>query len=130
MPRSIWCARRTPRQVAVKALLLEIDRPVVMLAVGVLPAAATAQAQEQAASRVRTSGINDMASGQRGGLRARKGVGERSLQQLRNVAREQGLKGRLSMNKAQLEKALQHRHDSEAPTDLAAHEATVADNGP
>ncbi len=31
------------------------------------------------------------------------------------------------MNKAQLEKALQHRHDSEAPTDLAAHEATVAD---
>ncbi len=70
MPRSIWCARRTPRQVAVKALLLEIDRPVVKLAVGVLPAAATAQAQEQAAGRVRTSGINDMASGQRGGLRA------------------------------------------------------------
>jgi len=54
------------------------------------------------------SSIEDMSSGRRGGLRSHRGAGGRTVLQLRNEARQRGLKGRSSMNKAQLEAAL-HR---------------------
>jgi plasmid stabilization system protein ParE len=53
----------------------------------------------------RTS-INDISSGRRGGLRSHKGSGGRTYDQLRNEARERGIKGRSRMRKDQLEKVL------------------------
>ena len=53
----------------------------------------------------RTS-IDDISSGRRGGLRSHKGSGGRTYDQLRNEARQRGIKGRSRMRKAQLEKAL------------------------
>jgi plasmid stabilization system protein ParE len=50
--------------------------------------------------------INDISSGRRGGLRSHKGPGGRTYDQLRNEARERGIKGRSRMRKAQLEKIL------------------------
>jgi plasmid stabilization system protein ParE len=50
--------------------------------------------------------INDISSGRRGGLRSHKGPGGRTYDQLRNEARERGVKGRSRMRKAQLEKIL------------------------
>jgi len=47
-----------------------------------------------------------MSSGRRGGLRSHKVSDGRTLLQLRNEARQRGLKGRSTMNKAQLEAAL------------------------
>jgi plasmid stabilization system protein ParE len=50
--------------------------------------------------------INDISSGRRGGLRSHKGPGGRTYDQLRNEARQRGIKGRSRMRKAQLEKIL------------------------
>src|SRR4030088_2264215 len=43
--------------------------------------------------------INDISSGRRGGLRSHKGSGGRTYDQLRNEARERGIKGRSTMRK-------------------------------
>src|SRR5438270_4484753 len=53
----------------------------------------------------RTS-IKDISSGRRGGLRSHKGSGGRTYDQLRNEARQRGIKGRSKMNKRELEKRL------------------------
>ena len=53
----------------------------------------------------RTS-IQDISSGRRGGLRSHSGARGRTYDQLRNEARERGIKGRSKMTKAELEKAL------------------------
>ena len=53
----------------------------------------------------RTS-IHDLSSGRRGGLRSHLGSGGRTYDQLRNEAKERGIKGRSRMNKAQLEEVL------------------------
>ena len=53
----------------------------------------------------RTS-IQDISSGRRGGLRSHRGSGGRTYEQLRNEARERGIKGRSKMNKRELEARL------------------------
>ena len=53
----------------------------------------------------RTS-IDDISSGRRGGLRSHTGQGGRTYDQLRNEAKDRGIKGRSTMSKAQLERAL------------------------
>jgi hypothetical protein len=52
------------------------------------------------------SSIDDISSGRRGGLHSHIGPQGRTYDQLRNEAREHGIKGRSKMTKAQLEKAL------------------------
>ena len=55
------------------------------------------------ASRTSTE---DLSSGRRGGLRSRRGAGGRTKAQLYAEARSKGIKGRSSMSKADLERAL------------------------
>ena len=64
------------------------------------------RAQQHESETASASSVNDMASSRRGGLRSHEGSGGRTLAQLRNEATQRGLKGRSSMNKAQLEAAL------------------------
>ncbi len=52
------------------------------------------------------SSIDDISSGRRGGLRSHSGSRGRTYDQLRNEARERGIKGRSKMTKAELERAL------------------------
>jgi len=52
------------------------------------------------------SSIDDVSSGHRGGKRSHTGAQGRTKQQLYNEAKKRNIKGRSSMNKAQLEKAL------------------------
>jgi hypothetical protein len=59
----------------------------------------------EAAESSRTS-TDDISSGRRGGLRSHRGPGGRTRAQLYNEARQQGIKGRSKMNKAELERAL------------------------
>ena len=59
----------------------------------------------EAADASRTS-IQDISPGRRGGLRSHRGSGGRTYDQLRNEAKERGIKGRSRMNKEQLEKVL------------------------
>lgn len=65
---------------------------------------ARARAGESAtASR---SSLDDISSSRRGGLRSHTGPGGRTYRQLYNEAKEAGIEGRSTMNKAQLERAL------------------------
>lgn len=50
--------------------------------------------------------VNDISSGRRGGLRSHHGSGGRTYDQLRNEAKQRGIKGRSRMNKEQLEEVL------------------------
>jgi hypothetical protein len=60
-------------------------------------------AEAKTASR---SSVSDISSGRRGGLRSHKGAGGPTMAQLYNEARQRGIKGRSSMSKAQLARAL------------------------
>jgi hypothetical protein len=59
----------------------------------------------EAREKSRTS-TDDISSGRRGGLRSHKGPGGRTRDQLYAEARKKNIKGRSSMNKAELEKAV------------------------
>jgi hypothetical protein len=59
----------------------------------------------EARQRSRTS-VDDISSGRRGGLRSHQGAGGRTKEQLYADARRQGVKGRSTMSKAQLQRAL------------------------
>jgi hypothetical protein len=52
------------------------------------------------------SSVTDISSSRRGGLRSHKGAGGPTKAQLYNEARQRGIKGRSSMSKAQLARAL------------------------
>ena len=58
------------------------------------------------ASRTSTE---DISSGRRGGLRSHRGEGGRTRDQLYNEAREKNVKGRSSMTKAELQRAVDGR---------------------
>jgi hypothetical protein len=59
--------------------------------------------ESEQASRTST---RDVSSGHRGGRRSHRGAGGRTKEQLYNEARQRGIKGRSSMSKEELEKAL------------------------
>jgi hypothetical protein len=59
------------------------------------------------ALEVSRTSIDDISSGRRGGLRSHSGSGGRTYDQLRNEAKDRGIKGRSAMTKAQLERALE-----------------------
>jgi plasmid stabilization system protein ParE len=64
------------------------------------------RARHGEAREVSRSSIDDVSSGHRGGKRSHSGEGGRTYDQLYNEAKHRGIKGRSSMTKAQLEKAV------------------------
>jgi hypothetical protein len=62
----------------------------------------------EAEQRSRTS-TEDLSSGRRGGLRSHSGPGGRTKAQLYAEARHQGVRGRSTMTKAELERAVGNR---------------------
>ncbi len=106
MPQGAWSAKRERQYEHIKEGLLERG-------------AGEDKAEEIAARTVnkerarhgeakessRTS-VEDISSGRRGGLRSHRGSQGRTYAQLRNEARQRGVRGRSKMSKAELEKAL------------------------
>jgi hypothetical protein len=64
------------------------------------------RARHDEAREASPTSVRDISSGRRGGLRSHRGSGGRTYDQLRNEARERGIKGRSRMNKEQLERVL------------------------
>jgi plasmid stabilization system protein ParE len=64
------------------------------------------RAQHGEAKEASPTSIHDLPPSRRGGLRSHRGSLGRTYDQLRNEAKERGIKGRSRMNKAQLEKIL------------------------
>ena len=106
MPQNTWSAKRERQYAHIKASLLEHGRPAPLAEEIAARVVNKERAQHGESVQASASSLNDMSAGRRGGLRSHQGPGGRTLLQLRNEARQHGVKGRSSMNKAQLEEAL------------------------
>ena len=106
MPQQAWSKKRERQYDAIKDSLedrgRDEDTAAEIAARTVNKERARAGESEQAS---RTS-TEDLSSGRRGGLRSHRGAGGRTKAQLYNEARSKGIKGRSSMSKAELERAL------------------------
>lgn len=106
MPQNSWSAKRERQYSHIKESLLKRGEEIHTAEEIAARTVNKERAQHGEADQVSTSSINDISSSRRGGLRSHLGAGGRTLAQLRNEARQRGVKGRSRMNKAQLEHAL------------------------
>jgi hypothetical protein len=106
MPQKTWTAKRKRQYAHIKDSLLEQGKPQPLAEEIAARVVNKERAQHGESVTASASSINDLSAGRRGGLRSHQGPGGRTLLQLRNEARQRGLKGRSSMNKAQLGAAL------------------------
>ena len=106
MPQKVWSTKRERQYAHVKESLIDRGKSLPLaeeIAARVVNKERALHGESVEAS---ASSVNDMSSGRRGGLRSHQGAGGRTVRQLRNEARQRGLKGRSLMNKAELEAAL------------------------
>lgn len=106
MPQKTWSAKRERQYAHIKDSLIYRGKPRALAEEIAGRVVNKERAQHGEAAQASASSVNDMPASRRGGLRSHRGAGGRTLQQLRNEARQRGVKGRSAMNKAQLEKAL------------------------
>lgn len=106
MQQKTWTAKRERQYAHIKDSLLEGGKPESLAQEIAARVVNKERAQHGESVSSSASSINDMSSGRRGGLRSHHGPVGRTVLQLRNEARQRGLKGRSRMNKAQLEAAL------------------------
>ncbi len=106
MPQKTWSAKRERQYTHIKDSLLERGKPEPLAKEIAARVVNKERAQHGESAQASASSINDLPASRRGGLRSHKGAGGRTVRQLRNEARQRALKGRSSMNKAQLERAL------------------------
>lgn len=106
MPQKAWSAKRERQYAHIKDSLIDRGKPLPLAEEIAARVVNKERAQHGESVEASSSSINDMSAGRRGGLRSHQGAAGRTLLQLRNEARQRGLKGRSSMNKAELEAAL------------------------
>lgn len=106
MPQKAWSAKRERQYAHIKDSLIDRGKPLPLVEEIAARVVNKERAQHGESVEASSSSINDMSAGRRGGLRSHQGAAGRTLLQLRNEARQRGLKGRSSMNKAELEAAL------------------------
>ncbi len=112
MPQNTWSAKRERQYAHIKDSLLEHGKPALLAAEIAARVVNKERARHGEARQASPTSLNDISSGRRGGLRSHRGSGGRTLQQLRSEARHRGIRGRSTMNKAQLEAALQRYQSS------------------
>ncbi len=106
MPQSAWSDKRERQYEHIKEGLLErgtAKDKAEEIAARTVNKERARHGEAREASR---TSLQDISPGRRGGLRSYHGSGGRTYDQLRNEAKERGIKGRSRMNKAQLEKVL------------------------
>lgn len=106
MPQKSWSAKRERQYAHIKDSMLERGKPEALAQEVAARVVNKEHAQHGESATASASSINDKSAGQRGGSRSHQGAQGQTVLQLRNEARQRGLKGRSTMNKAQLEAAL------------------------
>jgi hypothetical protein len=106
MPQRQWNSKRERQYEHVKEGLEERGRPedeAEEIAARTVNKERARAGESRTASR---SSIDDVSSGHRGGKRSHTGAQGRTKQQLYNEAKQRNIKGRSSMSKAELERAV------------------------
>ena len=109
MPQESWSAKRERQYDHIKDGLTERGRDedtAAEIAARTVNKERARAGESEQASRTST---DDLSSGRRGGLRSHSGPGGRTRDQLYAEARRRGVRGRSSMTKAELVKALDTR---------------------
>jgi hypothetical protein len=106
MPQTAWSAKRERQYEHIKEGLLERGSDEEKAEEIAARTVNKERARHGEAREASQTSINDISSGRRGGLRSHTGSRGRTYAQLRNEARERGIKGRSKMSKAELERAL------------------------
>lgn len=108
MPQDAWSAKRERQYEHIKSGLEERGDPASEaeeIAARTVNKERARHGESKTASRTST---DDISSGRRGGLRSHKGAGGRTRDQLYQEAKRRGIAGRSTMNKSQLEHAVDH----------------------
>jgi len=106
MPRDAWSPKRERQYEHIKEGLLERgndEEKAEEIAARTVNKERAQHGETKEASR---TSIEDLSPGRRGGLRSHRGSGGRTYDQLRNEAKQRGIRGRSKMTKAQLESVL------------------------
>jgi len=106
MPSTDWSAKRERQYQHIKQSMQERGRSedtAEEIAARTVNKERARAGESETASR---TSLNDISSGRRGGLRSHSGAQGRTYDQLYAEAQHRNIKGRSSMNKAQLERAL------------------------
>jgi plasmid stabilization system protein ParE len=106
MPRSAWSPKRERQYEHIKEGLLERGTNEDTAEEIAARTVNKERAQHGEAKDASRTSVEDLSPGRRGGLRSHSGSRGRTYDQLRNEARERGIKGRSKMNKRQLESLL------------------------
>jgi len=106
MPQQAWSAKRERQYEDIKKSLRDQGRPEGLaeeIAARTVNKERARSGESRQASRTSTE---DMSSSERGGKRSHSGSGGRTKEQLYQEAKSKNVKGRSSMSKAQLERAV------------------------
>ncbi len=106
MPQSAWSPKRERQYEHIKEGLLERGSGEAKAEEIAARTVNKERARHGEAKEASRTSVEDISSGRRGGLRSHKGSRGRTYEQLRNEAKERGIKGRSKMRKSQLEKVL------------------------
>ena len=106
MPQRAWSKKRERQYEHIKEGLEERGRPEDVAEEIAARTVNKERARHGEAKQSSRSSTEDISSGRRGGLRSHRGPGGRTYEQLYNEAKRRNIKGRSSMNKKQLERAV------------------------
>ena len=106
MPQRAWSNKRERQYEHIKEGLLDRGTEEERAAEIAARTVNKERARHGEATEASPTSLRDISSGRRGGLRSHRGSDGRTYDQLRNEAKERGIKGRSRMNKEQLEKVL------------------------
>jgi hypothetical protein len=106
MPQGAWSKKRERQYEHIKEGLEDRGRPEDVAEEIAARTVNKERARAGEAKQASRTSVDDISSGRRGGLRSHRGSGGRTKEQLYAEAKHKGIKGRSSMNKAQLERAV------------------------
>jgi hypothetical protein len=106
MPSTEWSSKRKRQYVHIKDSLVEQGKSVPLAQEIAARTVNKERAQHDESMTASASSINDVSPSRRGAIMSNSGSAGRTVLQLRNEAMQHGIKGRSTMNKAELIAAL------------------------